>query len=147
MVIGVGIDYTIHFLNKYRSKVQEGLIDPEAITLATMATSGKAIFFNAIVVMGGFAVLLASNFLPNWHLGAMMVLNMEACLVSSMTILPMVLNILYRVFCMAKKERHVQQPKNLRSTNTGLGVRSAESPGAQHRGESSSFVVWGKLPH
>ena len=64
MVIGVGIDYTIHFLNKYRSKVREGLIDPEAITLATMATSGKAIFFNAIVVMGGFAVLLASNFLP-----------------------------------------------------------------------------------
>ena len=93
MVIGVGIDYTIHFLNKYRNKVREGLTDPEAITLATMATSGKAIFFNAIVVIGGFAVLLASNFLPNFYLGAMMVLNMGACLVASMTILPMVLNI------------------------------------------------------
>ncbi len=103
MVIGVGIDYTIHFLNKYRSKVREGLIDPEAITLATMATSGKAIFFNAIVVMGGFAVLLASNFLPNWHLGAMMVLNMGACLVASMTILPMVLNIFKPRFVYGKE--------------------------------------------
>ncbi len=92
MVIGVGIDYTIHFLNKYRIKVREGLTDPEAITLATMATSGKAIFFNAIVVIGGFLVFLASNFLPNYYLGAMMALNMGACLVASMTILPAMLN-------------------------------------------------------
>ena len=92
MVIGVGIDYTIHFLNKYRLKVREGLTDPEAITLATMATSGKAIFFNAIVVIGGFLVFLASNFLPNYYLGAMMALNMGACLVASMTILPAMLN-------------------------------------------------------
>ena len=45
MVIGIGIDYTIHFLNKYRIKVRSGLTDPEEITAATMATSGKAIFF------------------------------------------------------------------------------------------------------
>ena len=94
MVIGVGIDYTIHFLNKYRNIVREGLTDPEAITLATMATSGKAIFFNAIVVIGGFLVFLASNFLPNYELGVMMALNMGACLVASMTVLPAVLNTL-----------------------------------------------------
>ena len=76
MVIGVGIDYTIHFLNKYRLKVREGLTDPEAITLATMVTSGKAIFFNAVVVIGGFLVFLSSKFLPNYYLGAMMALNM-----------------------------------------------------------------------
>lgn len=29
MVIGIGIDYTIHFLSKYRFKVQEGLTDPD----------------------------------------------------------------------------------------------------------------------
>ena len=44
MVIGIGIDYTIHFLSKYRIKVRDGLTDPEQITAATMATSGKAIF-------------------------------------------------------------------------------------------------------
>ena len=92
MVIGVGIDYTIHFLNKYRLKVREGLTDPEAITLATMVTSGKAIFFNAVVVIGGFLVFLSSKFLPNYYLGAMMALNMGACLVASMTLLPVMLN-------------------------------------------------------
>ena len=92
MVIGIGIDYTIHFLNKYRIKVRSGLTNPAEITAATMATSGKAIFFNAVVVIGGFAVFLSSNFLPNFYLGAMLVLNMSACLLVSMTVLPAILN-------------------------------------------------------
>ena len=92
MVIGIGIDYTIHFLNKYRIKVRSGLTNPAEITAATMATSGKAIFFNAVVVIGGFAVFLSSNFLPNFYLGAMLVLNMSACLLVSMTVLPAMLN-------------------------------------------------------
>ncbi len=92
MVIGIGIDYTIHFLNKYRIKVQDGLTDPEQITVATMATSGKAIFFNAVVVIGGFLVFLTSKFGPNFYLGAMLALNMGACLLVSMTVLPAILN-------------------------------------------------------
>ena len=92
MVIGIGIDYTIHFLNKYRLKVRSGLRQPTAITEATMATSGKAIFFNAVVVIGGFAVFLSSNFRPNFSLGAMLMLNMGACLLVSMTVLPTLLN-------------------------------------------------------
>ena len=92
MVIGIGIDYTIHFLNKYQLKTRDGLVDPEAITVATMATSGKAIFFNAAVVIGGFLVFLTSNFKPNFYLGAMMALNMAACLLASMTLLPAILN-------------------------------------------------------
>ena len=113
MVIGVGIDYTIHFLTKYRNIVREGLTDPEAITLATMATSGKAIFFNAIVVIGGFLVFLASKFLPNYELGVMMALNMGACLVASMTVLPAVLNTFKPRFVYGEKEAPrmtVQEP-------------------------------------
>ena len=92
MVIGIGVDYTIHFLNKYRIKVRSGLINPAEITAATMATSGKAIFFNAVVVIGGFAVFLSSSFLPNFYLGAMLMLTMSACLLVSMTVLPAMLN-------------------------------------------------------
>ncbi len=92
MVIGIGIDYTIHFLNKYQLKTKAGLVDSEQITVATMATSGKAIFFNAAVVIGSFLVFLTSNFKPNFYLGAMMALNMGACLLASMTLLPAILN-------------------------------------------------------
>lgn len=92
MVIGIGIDYTIHFLSKYRVKVQEGLTDPAQITAATMATSGKAIFFNAVVVIGGFLLFLTSNFSSLFYLGFMLSLSMGACLIVSMTVLPAILN-------------------------------------------------------
>ncbi len=104
MVIGVGIDYTIHLLNKYRNIVRAGLTDPEAITLETMATSGKAIFISATVVIGGFLVFLASNFLPNYELGVMMALNLGACLVVSVTVLPAVLNTFKPRFVYGDKE-------------------------------------------
>ena len=96
MTIGIGIDYTIHFLSKYRVKVQEGLqdgqVDPTQITAATMATSGKAIFFNAVVVIGGFLIFLTSNFASLFYLGVMLSLSMGACLIVSMTVLPAILN-------------------------------------------------------
>jgi predicted RND superfamily exporter protein len=57
-----------------------------------MATSGKAIFFNALVVICGFLVFVTSNFRPNFYLGVMLALNMSACLLVSMTVLPVVLN-------------------------------------------------------
>ena len=109
MVIGIGVDYTIHFLNKYRVKVREGLQDAEQITAATMATSGKAIFFNALVVVGGFLVFLTSNFRPNFYLGAMLSLNMVACLIVSMTVLPTILNRFRPRFVYEKEETRVME--------------------------------------
>ena len=44
------------------------------------------------MVIGGFLVFLTSNFKVNYYLGAMMALNMGACLLASMTILPAILN-------------------------------------------------------
>jgi hypothetical protein len=109
MVIGIGIDYTIHFLNKYRIKVRAGLTDPEEITAATMATSGKAIFFNALVVTASFLVFLTSNFRPNFYLGAMLSLNMGACLLVSMTVLPAILNTFRPRFVFGEEEAAVMK--------------------------------------
>jgi len=57
-----------------------------------MATSGKAIFFNAVVVIGGFLIFLTSNFASLFYLGVMLSLSMGACLIVSMTVLPAILN-------------------------------------------------------
>ena len=111
MVIGIGIDYTIHFLNKYRIKIRSGLTDPEEITAATMATSGKSIFFNAFVVTASFLVFLTSNFRPNFYLGAMLSLNMGACLLVSMTVLPAILNTFKPRFVYGEKTALVGTPQ------------------------------------
>lgn len=84
-----------------------------------MATSGKAIFFNALVVVSGFLVFLTSNFLPNFYLGAMLALNMSACLLVSMTVLPAVLNTWKPRFVYARRPPAAVQPE--RDARIGFG--------------------------
>ena len=68
ILIGVGIDYTIHFLWHYRRYVREGMDDHEAV-IQTLTTSGKGIIFNAFSVMIGFVILTISGFLPIFFFG------------------------------------------------------------------------------
>jgi predicted RND superfamily exporter protein len=57
----------------------------------TMAHSGRAIIYNAIVVIAGFLVLLFSVFPPNRELGALVSLNMFTSFVGTLTIMLVVL--------------------------------------------------------
>lgn len=61
MAIGIGADYEIYLLYRFR----EELIRTKNLQIATresLLTSGKAILFVAFSIAGGYAVLLASDF-------------------------------------------------------------------------------------
>ncbi len=64
----------------------------EATLLAAMETAGKAITFNALVIIFGFLVLLLSNFPPTRNMGIMVSLNMFTCFLGAITLLPAALN-------------------------------------------------------
>ena len=96
--IGVGIDYAIHFIAKYRL-TRHSMEKGSALTQAVMATAGRAIFYNAVVVIGGFLVLLASQFPPSRHMGMMISLNMFTSFLASVTVLPALLVALDPKFC------------------------------------------------
>jgi hydrophobe/amphiphile efflux-3 (HAE3) family protein len=87
IMIGVGVDYTIHFLWRYRSERAEGL-QPEQAVQRTLTTAGRGIVFNALSVVVGFAVLLISNFLPVKFFGFLVVVSISACLVGALALLP-----------------------------------------------------------
>jgi len=93
IIIGVGIDYTIHFLSKYHVEIAAGQ-DGRHATVSTMITTGRAIFYNAMAVIAGFMVLYASNFPANQQLGGLVSINMFACFLAALTILPALLNII-----------------------------------------------------
>jgi predicted RND superfamily exporter protein len=92
IAIGIGIDYAVHFLEQYRVNAQK-TGDKELTAQKTMAHSGRAILFNAIVVIAGFMVLLFSVFPPNRELGALVSLNMFTSFVGTLTIMLVLLNI------------------------------------------------------
>jgi len=87
IMIGVGVDYTIHFLWRYRSERRDGLEPAEAVE-RTLTTAGRGIVFNALSVVVGFAVLLISNFLPVKFFGFLVVVSISACLVGALALLP-----------------------------------------------------------
>ncbi len=86
IAIGIGIDYAVHFLEQYRHNAST-TDDKLVAAQITMAHSGKAIIFNAIVVIAGFLVLLFSVFPPNRELGALVSLNMFTSFVGTLTIM------------------------------------------------------------
>ena len=55
LAVGVGIDYTIHFLSTYKEE-REKSDDLEKVTRETFKKSGHAILTNAIAVGFGFEV-------------------------------------------------------------------------------------------
>ncbi|WP_018250091.1 MMPL family transporter [Orenia marismortui] len=92
IAIGIGVDYTIHFLSTYNhERIKTDNL--EVVTKKTLLSSGKAIIFNAVSVAAGFAVLLFSNFNPLVNLGLLVSITMVTSSVASMTVLPVLLNI------------------------------------------------------
>lgn len=87
IMIGVGVDYTIHFLWRYREERRAGRAPDDAVR-TTLTTAGRGIVFNALSVVVGFAVLLLSNFLPVKFFGFLVVVSISACLVGALALLP-----------------------------------------------------------
>jgi hypothetical protein len=50
MGIGIGVDYAIHFIARYR-RLAATVPDPKMRILATLQTSGRAILFNALLIV------------------------------------------------------------------------------------------------
>ncbi len=90
IAIGIGIDYAIHFIQHYRMNLNNNKGALQAM-YATMAQTGKAILFNAIVVIAGFLVLLFSVFPPNRTLGALVSMNMFTSLLGTLSIMMILL--------------------------------------------------------
>jgi predicted RND superfamily exporter protein len=104
VAIGVGIDYTIHFMETYRALRMQSS-DLEAITKETFKTSGKGIITNAIAVGLGFVVLLLSKFIILRYIGVLVAIVMFTSSALAMTIIPGVLNTFDPKFMWSKEQR------------------------------------------
>ncbi|MDR2742366.1 MAG: MMPL family transporter [Treponema sp.] len=91
--VGIGIDYTIHFLEAYKREYRAAGGKGDFLRRA-YATSGKAILINAVSVGAGFAVLLLSQFNMLADLGFLIALTMGTSAIVSLTVIPVLLNLI-----------------------------------------------------
>lgn len=87
MVIGIGVDDTIHFLNTYRHFMDEEH-DIDRTIARTLRLSGKAIIYTSIALLFGFSVLTISNFKPLIFFGILCASTMITTTLGALIVLP-----------------------------------------------------------
>ena len=88
--VGIGIDYTIHYMEAYKREYLAAGGKGDFL-LKTFAASGKAILINAVSVGAGFAVLMFSQFVMLQDLGLLIAITMGSSALASLTLIPVLL--------------------------------------------------------
>lgn len=106
IAVGIGIDYTSHFFNRYKEERKRGLERDEGIRV-TIKTVGRAIIYNAASVAMGFLVLLFSEFEILKNFGTLTALTMLFSSFGALTVLPDLIMLKFRLvkFNHARKSR------------------------------------------
>jgi predicted RND superfamily exporter protein len=92
--VGIGIDYTIHYMEAYKREYLASGGGRGNFLWKTFATSGKAIIINAVSVGAGFGVLAFSQFNMLMDLGLLITLTMGTSALVSLTVIPVLLTLI-----------------------------------------------------
>jgi len=87
IMIGVGVDFTIQFLWKYKNELRKGASREEAIS-ETYRTTGRSIVINGLSVIAGFSATLFSGFLSIRFFGYLTLLAIGSCLIYAIIVMP-----------------------------------------------------------
>jgi predicted RND superfamily exporter protein len=91
LAVGIGIDYTIHFIEFFKHEYQSG---KQNFLHLTFIGCGKAIMINALAVGAGFGVLAFSQFKIIADLGLLIALSMLITAFVSLTVIPALLMVI-----------------------------------------------------
>lgn len=97
LVIGIGVDYSIHYLSSFFREVRKNVPYQEAMT-KNIKMVGKPIMTNALTVGLGFLVLLFSDIIPLINMGAIMFLTLSLTAISTLVLIPATFSFLKPAF-------------------------------------------------
>jgi uncharacterized membrane protein YdfJ with MMPL/SSD domain len=144
IVIGVGVDYVIHFLWHYRDHLR-ACGDPWQAVDETLLISGRGIIVNALSVVIGFSVMLLSNFLPIFFFGFLLTISITTCLVAAMVILPVLVTSFQPAFLLGNqgvREDAIVAPPRLAHPGNSHAVALATRGGWMVLAAGIGFIVW-----
>jgi len=101
LAVGIGIDYTIHFIEFFKREYQA---DKQDFLRRTFLGCGKAIITNALSVGAGFGVLAFSQFKIIAELGMLIAFSMMITALVSLTVIPALLTVIKPKFIYGKEK-------------------------------------------
>jgi uncharacterized protein len=90
ITIGIGIDYGIHFIERYREEHVGDVSRTEALILAAR-TTGTGIVYNALALALGFGIMMVSAFEGLQNFGLLIAITMVVSAVSAFVVIPALL--------------------------------------------------------
>ncbi len=90
ITIGIGVDYAIHYIHRYKKEYSTSGNNLEAIR-KSQTTVGKALYFTSITITLGFIILVLSNFVPSIYFGMLTSIAMIVSLFATFSIIPLLL--------------------------------------------------------
>ena len=113
LVLGMGSEMTIMVMERYLEEREIGLTKIDAMSLSIQKI-GKAVLASGLTTIGGFAVLLFSDFVILQDFGFMTVINISLALLSTFIVLPPLI-VLFDRFLVNKEVRDRIQLKAVES--------------------------------
>lgn len=113
LVLGMGSEMTIMVMERYLEEREIGLTKHDAMSLSIQKI-GKAVLASGLTTIGGFAVLLFSDFVILQDFGFMTVINISLALASTFIVLPPLI-VLFDRFLVKKEVRDRIQLKAVES--------------------------------
>lgn len=92
ITIGIGVDGAIHYVHRFRAE-HSFHRDYAAATRDAHRTTGRAMFYTALVIAAGFGVLGLSNFMPTIYFGLFTAFAMLFAMLANLTLLPLLLRL------------------------------------------------------
>lgn len=112
MAIGIGADYEIYLLLRFREELAR-LHDVKLASERTLQTSGKAILFITLALVGGYVVLFASDFAFYYRLATAVIMTMVISALSAILFLRAMILVIRPRFIFGGSERRVFAPTQI----------------------------------
>ncbi len=94
IALGIGIDFSIHTLDRVKLLMTEGGLEMDAALRQLYPSTGRALLFSFVAVFVGFGILGLSYVPPLSKLGLLIAFSVLISFISSMTVLPALLKVL-----------------------------------------------------
>ena len=87
IIIGICTEFMVLLMGRYEEEKRQGLLPRDAM-VTTLSKIGRAIVTTALTTIGGFGVLIASDFVMIRDFGIATVLGVFLCLIITITVMP-----------------------------------------------------------
>ncbi len=87
LIIGICTEFMVLLMGRYEEEKRRGLLPKEAMVTA-LSKIGRAIVTTALTTLGGFGILIVSNFVMIRDFGIATVVGVFLCMVITITVMP-----------------------------------------------------------